>query len=119
MSLLVLARLTGSGVDAVLADDSAYLTHVFGLRRGNHVKVHPTGAFRVTADGSTKYTPDYAKVTGEAEKVSSIRPLVIREPNQVIGLRQEDTEVKETPKQPVKLPEVKSKAVEIKVGSIA
>lgn len=108
-----------SGVDAILADDSAYLTHVFGLRRGNHLKVHPTGTLQVTADGSTKFTPDYAKMTGEDDKAPSVRPLVIREPHQVIGIRQDTTSAaKDVPRNSSELTDTKSKAVEIKVSPL-
>ena len=62
------------------------MSHVFGLRAASNVKIHPTDGVRIASDGtasSTSTKVETKAITGKA----TIRPLVVRDPYQNIGIR--------------------------------
>jgi hypothetical protein len=99
-----------SGVDATVADKSAYLSHVFGLRAVPSNSSGSVGSRSVSigtvstrsTSGSSNASYALGNHKGDVSRVSTTshtsyvtaggtvhsRPLVVRDPNQIIGLRQ-------------------------------
>ncbi|KAK4686494.1 hypothetical protein P7C73_g3637, partial [Tremellales sp. Uapishka_1] len=101
-----------SGVDATVADDTAYLSHVFGLRAAPSVQTGTasdssdsrhvssgTDSTRTVSGSSGTSNPMMAKKgdRSTASDGSSLisaggthsRPMVVRDPNQIIGLKRD------------------------------
>ncbi|WWC64572.1 uncharacterized protein I303_107183 [Kwoniella dejecticola CBS 10117] len=123
-----------SGVDATVADESAYLTHVFGLRAAGGTTVSDMGikgSRRVSSgthssgttsgrstSGSSGYHnshksgndrsvyTDQSSYTSLRGTVHHSRPLVIRDPYQNIGIKIKGVPPREGPAQIIKLDKV-------------
>ncbi|WWC91710.1 uncharacterized protein L201_006656 [Kwoniella dendrophila CBS 6074] len=118
-----------SGVDATVADESAYLSHVFGLRAAGGMTISDSGfnaARKISAGTQSSGTTNSRSTSGssgfgnttrssqnksgvtEGSSYSSIggthytRPVVIRDPYQNIGIKIKGVPPKEGPTVPIK-----------------
>lgn len=96
-------------MDATVADDSAYLSNVFGLRAlptANEAKRNTSGtdSSRSTSDSSVVYIRQKAKEAlqaAAAEAMAGPEVMVVRDLHQQIGLRKGHGQAMDTTKQSV------------------